>query len=114
MTTKEERVKEAQKILTDLGMPKGQTNERSALTLLALLNLPHGSAWCKASSSLIGITPIMDGVRDNYDKSYKPNTRESVRRRTIHQFMQAAIVVQNPDMVRPINRGDTVYTIEPQ
>lgn len=71
-------------------MPKGQTNERSALTLLALLNFPHGSTWAKASSPLMGITPIMDWVRDNYDKSYKPNTRENVRRRTIHQFMQVA------------------------
>jgi len=61
----------------------------------------------------MGITPIMDWVRDNYDKSYKPNTRESVRRRTIHQFMQAAIVAQNPDKVRPINSGDTVYQIDP-
>ena len=33
------RVKEARSILTDLGLPKEQINDRSALTLLALLGL---------------------------------------------------------------------------
>ena len=40
-----QRIEEAQEILVALGLPKAQQNERSALTLLALLDLPpnaHG------------------------------------------------------------------------
>jgi hypothetical protein len=62
----------------------------------------------------MGVTPIMDWVKTHYGKEWKPNTRETVRRRTIHQFMQAAIVVQNPDKVRPINSPDTNYQVEPE
>ena len=32
---------------------------------------------------------MMDFFRDHYGKAYKPNTRETVRRQTIHQFMDA-------------------------
>ena len=113
MVTKQQRIDEAVKVLSDLDMPRGQRNERSALALLAILDLTHDKAWGKASAPLIGITPIMDWARDHYDKDYKPNTRESVRRQTIHQFMQASIVVQNPDKPRPVNSPDTVYQIEP-
>lgn len=114
MVTKQQRIDEAIRVLSDLDMPRAQQNERSALTLLALLDLTHKKkAWKEASSPLMGITPIMDWARDHYDKSYKPNTRESVRRFTIHQFMQASIVLQNPDGTRPTNSPDTVYQIEP-
>jgi len=113
MGTKHQRINEALQVLSDLDMPRAQQNERSALTLLALLDLTHKKSWNEASSPLMGVTPIMDWARDHYDKSYKPNTRESVRRFTIHQFMQAAIVLQNPDASRPTNSPDTVYQIEP-
>lgn len=113
MVTKQQRIDEAVRVLSDLDMPRAQRNERSALTLLAILDLTHKKAWKEASAPLMGITPIMDWARDHYDKSYKPNTRESVRRLTIHQFMQAAIVLQNPDAARPTNSPDTVYQIEP-
>lgn len=113
MVTKPQRIDEAIGVLSDIGLPAAQQNERSALTLLALLDLRIDKAWNRASAPLIGITPIMDWARDCYDKSYKPNTRESVRRFTIHQFMQAAIVLQNPDATRPTNSPDTVYQIEP-
>jgi hypothetical protein len=63
---------------------------------------------------LIGITPIMDWARDHFDKDYKPNTRESVRRQTMHQFMQAGIALYNPDdPSRSVNSPKAVYQIEP-
>ena len=36
---------DAQKILISLGLPRAQQNERSALCLLALLNLPPDRKW---------------------------------------------------------------------
>jgi hypothetical protein len=110
----EERIKEALTILTDLGLPRQQQNERSALTLLSLLGLKPADAWEDATDPLMGITPMMDFFQDHYGKKYAPNTRETVRRQTVHQFLQAALVVANPDKPsRPTNSPKAVYQIEP-
>jgi hypothetical protein len=104
----------ARKILISLGLPRAQQNERSALCLLALLDLRPGRKWAEAQNPLIGITPIMDWIRDHYKKTYAPNTRETVRRQTMHQFVDAAIVLYNPDKRdRPVNSPAAVYQIEP-
>ena len=61
----------------------------------------------------MGITPMMDFFREHYGKDYKPNTRETVRRQTVHQFLDAALIVLNPDNPeRPTNSPDNVYQIE--
>jgi len=107
------RIEEAMKVLTDLGLPKAQLNERSALTLLALLNLAPENAWSEVSATLIGITPIMDFMKAKYGKEYAANTRETVRRFTVHQFVDAGLVLENPDdPKRPTNSPKTVYQIE--
>ena len=43
------KVKQAQQILSDLGMPKSQQNDISALTFLALCNIKKNSTWLDAS-----------------------------------------------------------------
>jgi hypothetical protein len=112
--TKQQLIESANQILVSLGLPRAQQNERSALTLLALLNLQPDRKWEQAENPLMGITPIMDWIRDHYEKSYKPNTRETVRRQTIHQFVDAGIAVYNPDKpTRPVNSPAAVYQIEP-
>jgi hypothetical protein len=61
----------------------------------------------------MGITPMMEFFAENYNKRYAPNTRETVRRQTVHQFMQAALVLPNPDKPsRPTNSPKAVYQIE--
>ena len=107
-------VNNALQILSAFGLPRAQQNERSALCLLALLNLPPGKAWAKAENPLVGITPIMDWAREHYQKDYAPNTRETVRRQTMHQFVAAGIALYNPDNPsRPVNSPKAVYQIEP-
>jgi hypothetical protein len=106
-------LRSALQILAALGLPKGQQNERSALSLLALLNLQPKMNWQQAESPLMGITPIMDWIRDHYDKDYAPNTRETIRRQTMHQFVDAGLAVYNPDNpTRPVNSPAAVYQIE--
>lgn len=57
---------------------------------------------------------MMDFFAEFYGKQYKPNTRESVRRQTVHQFLDAGLILINPDNpLRPVNSGKTVYKIEP-
>jgi len=114
MTKKEKHLKDAHKILITLGMPRAQQNERSALCLLSLLNLTPGKPWPKAETPLMGITPIMDWIREHYQKNYAPNTRETIRRQTIHQFVDAGIALYNPDKKdRPVNSPKAVYQIAP-
>jgi hypothetical protein len=105
---------EALSVLAALGMPQAQRNERSALSLLALLNLTPDKTWAQAENPLIGITPIMNFIRQHYGRDYAPNTRETIRRQTIHQFVAAAIAVYNPDAPeRAVNSPKAVYQIEP-
>ncbi len=62
----------------------------------------------------MGITPIIEWVRNHYDKSYAPNTRETVRRQTMHQFVQAGIALYNPDLPsRPVNSPAAAYQVAP-
>ncbi|MEX2580001.1 MAG: hypothetical protein WD342_13160 [Verrucomicrobiales bacterium] len=95
MKTKNACLEAAQRIIVSLGMPRAQQNERSALCLLALLDLKPGATWEDAGNPLVGITPIMDWVRKHYGKKYAPNTRETIRRQTMHQFCDAGIAVYN-------------------
>src|ERR1700730_9345194 len=90
-------VDHTKKILLSLGLPPAQQNERSALCLLALLDLRPHRKWAEAGKPLMGITPIMDWIRKHYKKKYAPNTRETVRRETMHQFVDAGIALYNSD-----------------
>jgi adenine-specific DNA-methyltransferase len=108
----QQKIDDALKILTALGMPRGQRNERSALTLLALLNLRPDGTWGALHKPLIGITPIMDFTREHYGREYAPNTRETFRRQTMHQFVEAGIALYNPDdPARPVNSPKACYQI---
>ncbi len=107
------RIGEALSILQELNVPRAQQNERSALSLLALVNLKPEIPWSEAEVTQFGITEMMDFFREYYGKNYAPNTRETVRRQTIHQFMQLGFVLANlDDPKRPINSPKTKYQIE--
>ena len=107
------KIDEAQAILKDLGLPKPQQNEMSALTLLALCNLSENDNWSNAKKVSLGVTQgIMKFFIDEYKKEYAPNTRETVRRFVLHQFIQARIVDYNPDIPNlPVNSPRAHYAI---
>ena len=110
----ENKIADAIQVLEELGMPPAQQNDRSALCLLALLNLTKEKAWTDAENPLVGITPMMEFARDHYDRQYAPNTRETFRRQTMHQLVAASIALYNPDNpVRPVNSPKAVYQIQP-
>ena len=106
------RVDEAIAVLRAIGMPRQQTNERTALTLLGLLDLKPELPWSEAEAPLVGVTPLMDFFRTNFGKDYAPNTRETIRRQSIHQLLEAGHLLINPDQPeRPTNSGNTVYQV---
>ncbi|WP_250507118.1 BsuBI/PstI family type II restriction endonuclease [Caballeronia sp. GAFFF3] len=111
---KNKHIEAAHQIIISLGLPRAQQNERSALSLLALLNLTPGKLWSQAEDPLVGITPIMEWAREHYGKEYAPNTRETFRRQTMHQFCDAGVALYNPDKPdRPVNSPKAVYQVEP-
>ncbi len=108
----QQKIEEALQILKALGMPKGQHNDRSALTLLALLNLKASGTWKELDKPLMGITPIMDYTHKHYGREYAPNSRETFRRQTMHQFVEAGISLYNSDQPdRPVNSPKACYQI---
>jgi hypothetical protein len=116
MTRKQRaRLEEAQRVLRDLNFDAERGNERSALVLLALLELTPERSWSEAGEPRLRTVEIMDWLRLHYDKDYRPNTRETIRRQTLHQFVDAALVVLNPDEPRrPVNSPKSCYQIEPR
>jgi len=110
----QKKIDDALWLVRQLELPKGQHNDRSALTLLALLNLKHDGDWAKSERPLIGITPIMEFCRASYGKHYAPNTREIFRRQTMHQFVAAGLALYNPDDPdRPVKSPKACYQISP-
>lgn len=107
------KIKEAQRILTELGLPKAQQNEISALTLLALSGIKESDSWKKAQRSSLKVTKgIMAFMAKHYKRRYAPNTRETVRRQVLHQFVQARLADYNPDNPQlPVNSPNAHYAI---
>lgn len=113
--TIETRVAEAQHFLTNLGFAKQQTNERSARVLLALLGLDPDKPWAEATNESLRTVEIMDWIREHLDFSYKPNTRETIRRQSLHQFAEAMLIEQNPDAPDlAVNSPKSCYRIHPR
>lgn len=114
----EEKIKhklsEAIDILTKFGMPTTQQNERTAYCLLSLANITPEKEWENAENPLVGITPMMAFAKEHYNKTYAPNTRETFRRFSTHQLVQAGIALYNPDKPdRAVNSPNAVYQISP-
>ncbi len=106
------KIKEGLDILVKVGVPRAQQNERSALTLLAVLDLKKSTPWAGARKRIIRIHDILVFIQENYKKRYAENTRETIRRQTLHQFEQAGLVERNSDdPSRPTNSPNTVYNI---
>lgn len=106
------RIEEARIVLESLGMDAERSNERSALVLLALLDLSPEPPWHTARNPMLGTRSIMDFIRDSYGRNYAPNTRETIRRFTLHQFVQSGLVEENADdPSRPVNSPRWNYRV---
>lgn len=109
------KIDDALKILTVMGIPKAQQNDRSALTLLAVLDIRKKTPWKNAKERPIIIHDIMGFIKENYAVTYAENSRETIRRQTLHQFEQAGIVIRNKEEpTLSTNSPKNNYTITPE
>lgn len=108
----ETRVAEARLLLADFGFDPGRTNERSARVLLALLDLKPDDPWSAAKTPRLGTLAIMEHIRRYWGHDYAANSRETIRRFTLHQFIDAGFVVYNEDDPdRPVNSSLNNYRV---
>jgi hypothetical protein len=93
-------------------MPAQQHNELAGYTLLALANIGPNDAWSSASAVRRSIHGVIQFAASEYGKAYAENTRESIRRQAVHQFVQGGILARNPDdPTLPTNSGRTHYAL---
>lgn len=109
------KIEEAQDILMQLDLPAPQQNERSALVFLALCNIRPKDNWNQARrESMVVATDIMNFIRDHYQKDYAYGSRETIRKATLHQFIEGGLIDKNPDNpTLPTNSPHTHYAITP-
>ena len=107
------KVREAQRILQELGMPAAQQNKISAYTLLALAGLGPDDPWPATTNQSKRVSRgISDFIAGTYGQVYKENTRETFRRQVLHQFVQAGLVAYNPDAPNlPVNSPKAHYAL---
>lgn len=109
------KVSEAQAILAALGMPSKQQNANAAYTLLAFSGVGPKTPWAKAKDVRISPHGVIEFARARFGKKYAENTRETIRRQAIHQFVQGAILVRNPDEPGlATNSPRTHYALSPE
>ncbi len=109
------KIDEAIAIIQALGFPRAQQNERSALTLLALVQLHEKGTWRTLKEPMLGVRAILDFCRNDYKKPYAENSRESFRKETLHQFVAGGLALQNPDEPsRAPNSPKWCYQISPE
>ena len=101
-------------LLAALGMDRERCNDRSAMTFLALADVRPGTDWTTATNRMYTTRQIMDWIRDQMGVAYAANTREAIRRFTLHQFIAGGIVQYNADDPnRPTNSPWNNYRIAP-
>ncbi len=106
------KLEEAKGILAAIGMPTGQTNDRSGYVLLALADIKEDDLWKNAKAPALRIVDTMSFMADNYGKIYKPNTRETIRKDTMHQFVDGAVAERNSgSQNRPTNSPKYSYSL---
>jgi hypothetical protein len=113
MTKKGNRISQALQILKALGMPAEQINDRTAICILALLDLPTNKNWNQSSNPVLGIRGILDFARTKMDVNYAENTRESIRKYSVKQLVEAGILLFNPDEPgRAVNSSKNCYQVD--
>ncbi|WP_313988221.1 BsuBI/PstI family type II restriction endonuclease [uncultured Rothia sp.] len=105
---------EARRLLKLFEFDEKRANDMAARTLLSLLNLHEGDTWDQATNNRIGVRGLMDWMRNNLDFPIAENSRETIRREVLHQFVAAAFCEHNDDDPdRPTNSSKNVYRVSP-
>lgn len=103
---------EAVELLRALGMPAEQQSLVAVYTLLTAANIQPDMQWKQAEGRRFRPHDVIVFARRHYGKVYAENTRETIRRRAIHQMVQGGVLARNPDDPGlPTNSPRTHYAL---
>ncbi len=89
------KIEDAKDILKQFGM--GKVTVSTPYCLLALAGIKEDDNWESATNEWMIIRRQMDFMAEYYQKVYAPNTRESIRKQSMHPLRTAAIIEDNTD-----------------
>ncbi len=108
----DKRIAEAQKLLEDFGFDRPRYSKRSARVLVSLLGMKPNTPWAAAQPQEFRISQVMAWIGTHWNFLYASGTRETIRRQTMHQFVDAGFAVQNSEAPgTAINSQNNVYRI---
>lgn len=103
---------EAQQILRAFEFDRKRTNALAGRTLMTLAQVDTNTPWGQATSHRVGVRGLMDWMRDRLDHPIAENTRESIRRDVLHQFIDVGFCLHNDDEPnRPTNSSHNNYRL---
>ncbi|KAF6558336.1 hypothetical protein G9G63_25755 [Paenibacillus sp. EKM202P] len=112
MTLNMEIVKE---ILKKVGFPEQNCTDTTAICVLALQDQTPRKGLILGHKSLsegARITDILEFARNDLNKNYAENTRETIRKHSLKYLVDFGLVhVNKDDPTRPVNSGNTNYTL---
>lgn len=106
------------KILEEIGFPNYANTDITHTSILALLSkdtsVPTLMKGKKCLYDGARITDIISFANAKLGKSYAENTRESIRKTALKNLLDFGLIDKNKDFPqRPVNSGNTNYTINP-
>lgn len=102
------KLDEAKAILKALGI--GKFTVSTPYCLLSLTGIKEDDEWSSASSSWQTIRNQMDFMAEHYGKVYAPNSRESIRKQSMHPLRTGAFIEDNTDQ-EATNSSNYAYKI---
>ncbi len=90
-----DKIEEAREILKFVGMPKAQQTDICCYVLLAMAGIEPGMPWRDATNNWIRIHDIIQFTNLNYGTTYAENSRETFRKKALHNFRIVALVEDN-------------------
>lgn len=111
-------IKTIKGLLKKLDFPEDFNNEQTAICILAMMDTKPREGLlnhCKCLRDGARIHDIIAFAKRDLRKKYAENTRESIRKGSMHRLVNHGLAIVNPDNPgRATNSGDTNYILTPE
>ena len=97
------KIDETKDILMLLGMPKPQRSELCCFSVLAMAGIAPSAQWSDSTNEWIRIHDILQFTKEHYGVTYAENSRETFRKRAMHNFRNAALIEDNGEATNSPN-----------
>lgn len=102
-------MEQAKDILLQIGLPPRQHNEMCCCILIALADMANKTSWKEATNQWMGPHDLIVYLATNNIKTYKENSRESIRKECLHPFRDNFALIEDNGLAS--NSGKYKYRI---